>query len=187
MVQLSPVRPDHLPYLNIPLIALPRPRRSANLVSGRRFPKTGIFRHAAGTSGNFAPPLAKSGGSHPSSRKFPVRNEYNSAGLEDGHRHMKTGWLRRPSAGQSRRTSPPRSDKASVQQPVRIVIFGFHRTVRTSSDRVFGTHTPRVSRRVMQSNGFQVAQPIIRPDNQAASRRPHRIMSGAGIRQNGRY
>src|SRR5580704_16475461 len=28
MVQLSPVRPDHLPYLNIPLIGLPRPPRS---------------------------------------------------------------------------------------------------------------------------------------------------------------
>jgi len=47
--------PDHLPYLNIPLNALPRPPRSANLVSGRCLPKTGIFRYAAKTSGNFRP------------------------------------------------------------------------------------------------------------------------------------
>jgi hypothetical protein len=55
-----------------------------------------------------------------------------------------------------RRTTAPRSDKASVLQAAWIMIFGFHRTVRTSSDKVFVTHIPRVTQ---PSNGFQFAQP----------------------------
>jgi hypothetical protein len=50
MVQLSSVRPDHLQYLNIPLIALPRQPRSADRtpVSGRGLPKTGYAKPQAG-------------------------------------------------------------------------------------------------------------------------------------------
>src|SRR6202011_889558 len=57
MVQLSPVRPDHLPYLNIPLIALPRPPRSPDRT---RSPvavsrKREYFKYPPETIGDFAP------------------------------------------------------------------------------------------------------------------------------------
>jgi hypothetical protein len=63
-----------------------------------------------------------------------------------------------------------------------IMIFGFHRTVRTSSDKVFGTHIPRVTQ---PSNGFQFAQPTERP--QKSSGEPVSIpghFSRAGFRRN---
>src|ERR1700692_2247416 len=63
MVQLSPVRPDHLPYLNIPLIALPRPPRSPDRT---RSPvavsrKREYFKYLAETIGDFALRLSKLG------------------------------------------------------------------------------------------------------------------------------
>jgi hypothetical protein len=56
-VRLSPIRPDHLPYLNIPLIALPRPPRSPDRT---RSPvavsrKREYFKYPSETIGDFAP------------------------------------------------------------------------------------------------------------------------------------
>src|SRR5258708_339858 len=90
MVQLSPVRPDHLPYLNIPLIALPHPCGSAGSrfslgggprrriwpvplqarprsadqtpVAGPRLPKMGIFGCPAGAFRRFRPERVEIGG-----------------------------------------------------------------------------------------------------------------------------
>src|ERR1700736_1923164 len=63
MVQLSPVRPDHLPYLDIPLIALPRPPRSPDRT---RSPvavsrKREYFKYPPETIGDFALRLSKLG------------------------------------------------------------------------------------------------------------------------------
>src|SRR5712664_2405317 len=63
MVQLSPVRPDHLPYLNIPLIALLRPPRSADRT---RSPaavsrKREYFKYPPETIGDFVLEGAKGG------------------------------------------------------------------------------------------------------------------------------
>src|ERR1700736_4493923 len=63
MVQLSPVRPDHLPYLDIPLIALPRPPRSPDRT---RSPvavsrKREYFKYPPETIGDFALRLSELG------------------------------------------------------------------------------------------------------------------------------
>jgi len=63
MVQLSPVRPDHLPYLNIYhyCTAASAAQSRSNPVSGRCLPKTGIFQISAGDYRRFAPAAANLG------------------------------------------------------------------------------------------------------------------------------
>jgi hypothetical protein len=63
MVQLSPVRPDHLPYLNIPLIALPRPPRSVDRTQSpvAVSQKREYFKYPPETIGDFSPEPAKFG------------------------------------------------------------------------------------------------------------------------------
>ena len=60
VIQLSPVRPDHLPYLNISLIAAASATRCrSNPVSSRRLPETGIFQICAGDYRRFFPGTAQ--------------------------------------------------------------------------------------------------------------------------------
>ena len=60
MIQLSPVRPDHLPYLNISLIAAASATQCrSNRVSSRRLPETGIFQISAGDCRRFLPGIGQ--------------------------------------------------------------------------------------------------------------------------------
>jgi hypothetical protein len=67
VVQLSPVRPGHLPYLNIPLIALPRPPRSPDRTRspGAVSQKREYFKYPPETIGDFAPATANLGARRP--------------------------------------------------------------------------------------------------------------------------